>query len=146
MPRDRDLDKLQEEIAELFSDLWQVPGFARGIRAGFRPAVDCFRTDDPAELTVLVDVAGADPATIQIVASGRTLIVAGKRERPRCAGQVYHRSEIEYGPFQREIPLAEDVDSSAATATYDNGILRIVLPIAQTRRGEKVAIEVRTAG
>ncbi len=146
MARDRDLDKLQEEIAELFADLWQVPGFARGMRAGFRPPVDCFRTEDPPELTVLVDVAGVEPASIHIVAGGRTLVVAGKRVRPRSDGQVYYRSEIEYGSFQREIPLAEDVESSDARATYENGILRIVLPIAQRPRGEKVAIDIRTAG
>ena len=145
MPRDRDMDRLQEEIAELFSDLWQVPGFAKGLRHGFRPAVDCFRTDEPAELTVVVDVAGADPRSLQIVASGRTLIVAGKRDRPRCDGQVYYRSEIEYGGFQREIQLAEDVSPQEARATYENGLLRIVLPIApQPPRGHKVAIDVRS--
>ena len=42
----RDVDKLQEEIEELFADLWQVPRFS-GIRHGFRPNVDCFHTDDP---------------------------------------------------------------------------------------------------
>ena len=31
----RDVDKLQEEIEELFADLWQVPRFS-GIRRGFR--------------------------------------------------------------------------------------------------------------
>ena len=36
----RDVDKLQEEIEELFADLWQVPRFS-GLRLGFRPNVDC---------------------------------------------------------------------------------------------------------
>lgn len=145
MARDRDIDRLQEEVAELFADLWQVPGFAKGLRHGFRPAVDCFRTDDPAELTVVVDLAGAEAASLQIVASGRTLVVAGKRPRPRGAGQVYYRSEIEYGPFQREIQLAEDVDPQDARATYDAGLLRVVLPIASRPRGEKVPIRVKAA-
>jgi HSP20 family protein len=145
MARDKDIARLQEEVAELFADLWQVPGFAKGMRHGFRPAADCFRTDDPAELTVVVDVAGADAASLQIVASGRTLVVAGKRPRPRGTAQVYYRSEIEYGPFQREIQLAEDVDPQDARATYDGGLLRVVLPIARRPRGERVPIEVRAA-
>ena len=145
MSRDRDVDRLQREISELFADLWQVPRFAQGLRHAFRPAVDCFRTEKPAELTVLVDVAGVDPASLQIVASGRALVIAGKRPRPRCDGQVYYRSEIEYGAFQREVTLAEDVDTAAARATYENGMLRVVLPIAQRPRGEKVAIDVRTS-
>ncbi len=145
MARDKDIDRLQEEVAELFADLWQVPGFAKGMRHRFRPAVDCFRTDEPAELTVVVDVAGADADSLQIIASGRTLVVAGTRPRPRSAGQVYYRSEIEYGPFQREIQLADDVDSHDAQATYAGGLLRVVLPIAPRPRGERVPIEVRAA-
>jgi len=55
----RDVDKLQEEIEELFADLWQVPRFS-GIRHGFRPNVDCFHTDDPHALTVVVELPGVD--------------------------------------------------------------------------------------
>src|SRR5438128_1617926 len=40
----RDIDRLQREIAELFSDLWQVPRYA-GVRRYFRPAVDVYRRD-----------------------------------------------------------------------------------------------------
>ena len=54
--RERD-DKLQEEIEELFADLWQVPRFS-GLRHGFRPNVDCFHTDDPHALTVVVELPG----------------------------------------------------------------------------------------
>ena len=145
MARDRDLARLQDEVAELFADLWQVPGFAKGMRHGFRPAVDCFRTEEPAELTVVVDLAGADASSLRIVATGRALVVAGKRPRPRGERQVYYRSEIEYGAFQREIQLAEDVDPQGARATYDRGLLQVVLPIARRSRGERVPIEVRSA-
>ena len=64
----RDVDKLQEEIEELFADLWQVPRFS-GIRHGFRPNVDCFHTDDPHALTVVVELPGVEPGSVQIVAS-----------------------------------------------------------------------------
>ena len=46
------------------SELWQVPRFA-GLRHGFRPNVDCFHTDDPHALTVVVEVPGIDPGTLQ---------------------------------------------------------------------------------
>jgi HSP20 family molecular chaperone IbpA len=38
--------------------------------------------------------------------------------------------EIEDGPFQRRITLAEDVDPNGGEATYDRGLLTIVLPLA----------------
>ncbi|HEY2936589.1 MAG TPA: Hsp20/alpha crystallin family protein [Gaiellaceae bacterium] len=138
----RDIDRLQSEIEELFSDLWQVPRFM-GHRRGFRPAVDVYRSQEPAELRVHVEVAGVEPESIQIVTSGRTLVVAGERSRPPASG-TYEQMEIEYGPFQRTIQLPADVETEAATATYTHGVLTIVLPIAtQPPSPRQVPIEVR---
>jgi HSP20 family protein len=119
---------LQTEIEELFSELWHVPRFA-GLRRGFRPMVDSYRTDDPPELTVIVEVPGIDPKSLTIVVSERTLAIAGERIRERSDGRVYQQMEIEYGPFSRQIRLAEDVDPDSATAKYEQGIITISLPV-----------------
>ncbi len=122
------MDKLQEEIEELFADLWQVPRFS-GIRHGFRPNVDCFHSDDPHTLTVVVELPGVDPQSLQVVAGERVLAIAGERKRPKIPGRVYQQMEIETGPFQRQVRLVEDVDPARAEATLENGVLTIVLPV-----------------
>ncbi len=127
----RDVDKLQGEIEELFADLWQVPRFA-GLRHGFRPNVDCFHTDDPHTLTVVVELPGVDPRSIQVAAGERVLLIAGERTRPRVPGRVYQQMEIEYGAFQRQVRLTEDVDPAETSASFENGVLTIVLPVAET--------------
>jgi HSP20 family protein len=137
----RDIDRLQREIEELFSDLWQVPRFT-GHRRGFRPAVDVFRSDDPPELRVVVELAGVKPEAIQLATSGRTLVIAG--QRARLSGGTYQQLEIEYGRFQRTLQLPTDVDTSKATAAYEHGILAVVLPIATSPPApQPVPIEVR---
>lgn len=142
----RDIDRLQGEVEELFADLWQVPRFA-GLRRGFRPAVDCYVTEDPHQLNLLVELAGANPDSIKIAVVERTLTISGDRDRPRIGGQVYQQAEIEYGRFERQIPLGHDVSAGAATAIYEAGMLRITLPIAKrTSRGRTVAIVVRRSG
>src|ERR1051325_855935 len=123
----RDVDKLQEEIEELFAGLWQVPRFS-GLRHGFRPNVDCYHTDDPHALTVVVELPGVDPQSVRVVAAERLLVVAGERARPRVAGRVYQQMEIEYGPFRRQVRLGEDVDPEQATARFANGGLTIARP------------------
>lgn len=139
----RDIDRLQGEIEELFADLWQVPRFS-GLRSGFRPAVDCFFTDEPPELVVLVELAGVDPDSIELAVEERALTISGSRSRPRVPGQVYQQAEIEYGRFERRLPLEREIDAAAASATYDAGMLEITLPIAQRApRGESVVITVR---
>jgi HSP20 family protein len=127
------MDELQNEIQELFADLWQVPRFS-GLRAGFRPQIDCYRTTDPAELVVLVELPGVDPASIQLVVAEGMLQVAGERVRPRSTGLVYQQMELDYGPFRRQIALGDDVDVTKAQATYEQGILKVVAPIAARPR------------
>ena len=129
MPR-RDVDKLQEEIEELFADLWQVPRFS-GVRRGFRPNVDCFHTDEPHALTIVVELPGVEPASVRIVAGERVLVVAGERTRPQVPGRVYQQMEIEYGPFERQVRLAEDVDPERAEARLEHGVLTIALPVVE---------------
>jgi HSP20 family protein len=140
--RDRDdIDRLHDEIRELVDDLWQVPRFVVA-RRGFRPNVDCIRSEDPAELHVVVELAGVEPEQIKVVAADRVLVVAGERSRPPVSGR-YQQMEIEYGPFQRRISLAEPVDPANATATYDRGLLTIVLPIAaKPPKRERVSISI----
>jgi HSP20 family protein len=137
----RSIDELHEEIEELFSDLWHVPRFS-GLRGGFRPQVDCFRTDEPPEFTIVVELAGVDLADVELVALDRELVIAGERRRPPARSRLsYYLMEIEYGQFRRRIALPEDVDTSAAQATYRDGILTIVLPIrAKPARLARIAI------
>ncbi len=142
MPR-REIDRLRGEIEELFSDLWRVPRFS-GLRHGFRPTVDCFQTTEPHELTVVVELPGIDPDSIEVALDERSLRIAGVRERPALTGQVYQQMEIEYGRFERVLELTEDVDVAQATASYDRGLLTVTFPIAERpARLSRVEISIR---
>jgi HSP20 family protein len=140
----RDIDRLRNELEDLFSEVWRAPRFSA--RRYFRPAVDCFRTVEPAELVVLVELPGVEPETVKVVAGDRSLQVSGERLRPRGGrgGQVYQQMEIDYGPFERRIALPDDVETQNGTASYERGLLKIVFPIAPrpAPRG-RVPIEVK---
>lgn len=140
MTRRRDL---RDEIDELFADLWQVSRLG-GLRRGFRPQLDCFLTGDPATFTVVVDIAGIDPDCVQVTTSERALVISGERHRDELAGRTYQQMEVEYGPFQRVIQLPDNADPTTAEATYDKGLLRIVIPIAKPApRTQPVPIQIR---
>ena len=141
MEKRRDLEQAAEEIEQLFADLWQVFPFSRGLRRGFRPQVDCYRTDG--EVVVVAELPGIDPDSVQLVAGPRALLIAGERSRPKDSGH-YQQMEIDYGPFQRQVTWDDDVDAEAASATYERGMLRVTLPLApKPAPQERVAIEVR---
>ena len=145
MEKRRDIEHAAEQIEELFADLWQVFPFTRGVHRGYRPQVDVFRSDEPPALVVLVELPGVDPEQVRLIAGPRALLVSGERPRPKNCGHYKHM-EIEYGTFQRQVALGEDVDAERATATYERGILRVTLPVApKPEPRESVMIEVRTA-
>jgi HSP20 family protein len=141
MSRRKDqFDRLQGEVQQLVDELWQVPRFS-GMRRGFRPQVDVVRTDDPAEFRVVIELPGVDPENVSLYADDTTLILAG--ERTRAGRGRYFHMEIDYGPFQRRIEFAEQVDPSQARAEYRRGLLTIMLPIVQRAPvQEKVVIQV----
>jgi HSP20 family protein len=134
---------LRDEIDELFADLWQVSRLS-GMRRGFRPQVDSFRTEDPPSYTVVVELAGIDPEQVRVTAAEGDLYIAGERPREVCAGRVYHQIEIEHGPFERIVHLPDDADLTQAEARYDRGLLRIEIPVAVKEAAAKpVPIEIR---
>jgi HSP20 family protein len=143
---EKDINRLQREVREFFDELWQVPRFA-GARRMLRPHVDCYHTDEPHELTVVVELPGIDPGDVHITATEQELRIAGERKRRRSEGQVFQQMEIDYGAFERTVPLIEEVDPGGARASYERGLLTIVLPVVEQRPPGpiNVPIEVRSA-
>jgi len=120
---------MKSEMEELFADLCQVPRLVAR-RAGFRPALDVYRTDDPPAITVVVELAGIDPDRVDAAVVDGILVIRGRRSRPAGDRRFYQHIEIDYGIFERRVQLNEEVDSAAAKATYENGLLSIHLPLA----------------
>ena len=140
-----DIARLHDEIRELVDDLWHVPRIVAA-RRGFRPNVDCVRSDDPPALHVIVELPGVDPALLKVIAADRVLVVAGVRHRPPIEGR-YQQMELECGPFERRISLAEPVDTTKASAHYERGLLTVSLPIAvKAPKRERVVIAIGHLG
>jgi HSP20 family protein len=127
MARRRDLDWLRDEMDELFADLARTR--RRALRRGFSPAVDVYRSGDPPAVTVTVDLAGVDPADIELGFAEGILTIAGQRRRAHGEGALYQQMELDHGAFERAVRVGDDVDPARAEATYDRGLLTIRLPL-----------------
>ncbi len=95
------------------------------------------------EVIVIVDIAGMDSDTINIVTDGSKLRIGGVRGSSCCEGRKqYQQIEIQIGRFARDIDLPVPVDHEKTTARYDRGMLEV--RIARTdpsSRARKVEIE-----
>ena len=135
----RDDDRLKNEMEELFADLCRPRAAAP--RSGFRPNVDVYRTDDPPALIVVVELAGVEPGAVDLAVVDGALVLSGTRQRSSHEPRVYQHMEIDHGPFVRRVPLPEPIDADAIEATYDRGLLTVVLPVAPPRP-RRVRVEV----
>jgi HSP20 family protein len=137
-------DRITSEMEELFADLCQVPRLVAS-RRGFRPAVDIYRTESPAVITVVVELAGVDPDATELVLADGFLVIRGVRRRKAGDHRVVHM-EIDYGSFERQVAIADPVDPDAIEATYTRGLLVVSLPIAdRPSRPHRVEINTRSS-
>jgi HSP20 family protein len=136
MAPERDLfanfERMRRQMDELFGDVFDRSGVTPRRRAGFCPAVDVYYMDDPPRAVVKAELAGIDPGSIALEIQGRELVLAGnRRSATDDASRVYQQVEIEHGPFKRVIPLGAEVVPEEARALYEDGMLRVELPLAR---------------
>ncbi len=134
-------ERMRQEMDELFGDVFNRR-LAPRRRGGFVPAVDIYYVGNPPRTVVRADLAGIDPAQLELEIRGRELILAGQRLAPAADQErLYQQLEIEHGPFRRVVALGADVDADNARASYEDGMLVVELPIAAPADPRTVPIE-----
>ena len=114
-------------------------------RAGFSPAVDVYYAGDPPSAVVTGRPGRASTSTSSGSRSaGASWYRRRAPRRPSAEGRVYQQIEIEHGPFRREIQLGADVVADEARATYEDGILRVELPLARARASARAGADRRS--
>jgi len=145
--RDRDLlvnfERMRREMDELFGSVWGAGGpLSRRPQTGFSPRVDVYYCGEPPKAIIKVDLAGVSLDSIGLEVVGRDLVISGERPIQETEGRVYQQVEIQAGPFRRIIELNADPVAEEARATYDDGILRVELPLrARAATSRSVPIE-----
>lgn len=105
------------------------------------PAVEAFTRGD--EFVVRAEIPGMSRTDIQLEAGDDTLTIRGERkheQREEKDGVFW--SERSYGSFCRVVPLPPGTITDSAKATFNNGVLEVVMqtPSHETRRGRRIDI------
>ena len=83
---------------------------------------------------------GADPSALNITVQDNVLTISGETRRSVPEGWRPLLQEIPFGQFQRQVTLGAPVEAGSAQAEYQDGILKLTLPKAETAKPRQIKV------
>jgi HSP20 family protein len=137
----KDVKRIQEEMDLLFDHFYKIrhsPLLTS--KRLWRPPTDVFETEN--EVVILVEVAGMKQKDFSITLQDNILTIKGDRkERSWSEKMTYRNMEINYGMFERNIYLPEDINPKEVSANYQDGYLVIKILKKKRKKGKEIKIE-----
>ena len=130
---------LRRDFDRLFED-WFTP-VDQGLRTGHPIIPACDIEEAPDHYLLTLELAGVKKEDIKLEVIGNQITISGERRggaRTEEKNRVY--SERRFGSFQRSLTLPAGLASDDIAANYQDGILQIVLPKAETAKARQVQI------
>lgn len=121
----RDFDRLASEV------------FGAARTPALMP-MDCLRTGD--QFVVRFDLPGIDADSLEVSAENNTLTVKAERRRHDPPETTYLVSERPAGTYRRQLVLGDGLATDAIRADYRDGVLSLVIPVAEQAKPRKIEI------
>jgi HSP20 family protein len=103
------------------------------------PALDISERKDA--YVVTVEVPGVKAEDLDITLEDGLLTIQGERQfTSESSEQQYHRVERRYGSFRRSITLPSQVKADAIEASFEDGVLEVVVPKAEEAKPKKISV------
>lgn len=132
---------MQREIDRMF-DRFRGGVTDDGQTAVWNPAVDVVEKEN--EFIVKAELPGVDRKNVKITVQNNVLSINGeKRVEEEKNQKDYHLVERSYGSFQRSFTLPSTVVSDRIEATYNDGILTIMLPKVEEAKPREIEVKVK---
>ncbi len=88
--------------------------------------VDVFENNE--EFVVLAAIAGVQIKDLDISVEKELMVIKGDRQSPHETDNKFFFQECYWGPFSRKIVLPENIDTTAAKAEMNKGMLTVRIP------------------
>ena len=126
----RDIDRLTEQL------LGPTTGTARVPRL---MPMDIYRSG---EVYVLrTDLPGVDPGSVDVHVDNGTLTIRAERSWPQDLESVeWITNERFTGTYQRQLSLGDGIDTANISASYDDGVLTVTIPVAEKAKPRKISV------
>ncbi len=133
----RDMVTMRQVFDRVFEDSFNAPSSFAGA-AG--TAIDMVETGG--EVIVKAVMPGIRPEDADISVSGDVLTIKGQTARQDYGQEAnYLFSEIGYGSYSRSITLPVSVNPDRAEASFENGVLTLVLPKIEEVKPKQIKVK-----
>jgi HSP20 family protein len=146
----QDLRDAQEEMAQMAQMAQMSPRLAHALglhgqqqgsatATAWAPALDISERKDA--YLVTVELPGVEPDDLEITMEDGLLTIQGERHFAHDSSeQQFHRVERRYGAFRRAITLPAQVQAEQIQASFDNGVLQIVVPKMEEAKPKRIQV------
>lgn len=100
--------------------------------------MDLYRDGDHYILNA--DLPGIDPGSVDVDVDGQLLTIRAERTARGTEGVKWLAHERPSGSFLRQLNLGEGIDTAGISASYDNGVLSVMIPMSERAKPRKVAV------
>lgn len=137
----RELMMLRQQMDRLFEDRWtQTRASAPAPSSALFLPIDVYSDEDA--VVVLASLPGLKAEDVDIVLQGDTVTIQGEAHPP--SGNVqWAVQERPYGKFSRSLTLNVPVDMAKAEAEFENGILTLRLPKAESAKPRQIQVKAK---
>jgi HSP20 family protein len=100
--------------------------------------MDLFRDGDHYVLTA--DLPGVDPGSVDVDVDGQLLTIRAERSARTEDGVQWLARERGAGSYLRQLTLGKDIDTESISAHYENGVLSVMIPVAEKAKPRKISV------
>ena len=100
--------------------------------------MDLFRDGDHYVLTA--DLPGVDPGSVDVDVDGQLLTIRAERSARTEDGVQWLARERGAGSYLRQLTLGKDIDTENISAHYENGVLSVMIPVAEKAKPRKISV------
>ncbi|WP_422114623.1 Hsp20/alpha crystallin family protein [Brachybacterium sp. UNK5269] len=122
----RDLERLASSFLET------------GRRGPREMPMDLYRAGDHYVLST--DLPGIDPGSVDIDVDGQLLTIRAERTLTTDDSAQWITRERTGGTFLRQLSLGQGLDTERITASYNNGVLNVTIPVSEKAKPRKIEI------
>jgi HSP20 family molecular chaperone IbpA len=106
----------------------------------FIPRADIYDVNE--NIIVMLDMPGINENAIEIVLEKNILNVKGYAQTKDRGDYSMVIAEYEPGDFERSFRVSDGIDRDKIEANYQDGVLRLTLPLAEERKTRKITVNV----